>query len=406
MTEKEVSSPSEAASLHLETLCMRITTRQMGSDGNREATDYFAHCMQDLGYRVEDSQFNCIDWKQAGASCIINNRTFQVNPSPYSLGCEITATLHQAGTLSDLQSVNCRGEVLLLHTELTREQLMPKGYPFYNPELHQLVIGLLEQKEPAAIIAATTRNPELAGAVYPFPLFEDGNFDIPSVYTTTEVGEELLAFTGSQVHLVSRAERIPSTGSNVIARLNPGAEKKILLCAHIDAKIGTPGAVDNAAGVVTLLLIAELMSEYSGQFELEFLAMNGEDYYGANGELLYLAQNESKLQSIELMINLDGLGFLKGRTAFSFYNLTHQTIAQVKPLLESRPGVFEGEPWYQSDHMVFVMNGVPAIAVTTENFVELECEIAHTSKDVPELVDVDKLVDAAYVIKELILAIE
>lgn len=55
----------------------------------------------------------------------------------------------------------------MLKDELTREQLIPKGYPLYNPVPHQQFISLLEQKAPAAVIAATKRNPELAGGAYP-----------------------------------------------------------------------------------------------------------------------------------------------------------------------------------------------------------------------------------------------
>ena len=37
----------------------------------------------------------------------------------------------------------------------------------------------------------TDRNPELVGALYPFPLFEDGDFDIPSVFMTGDEGLRL-----------------------------------------------------------------------------------------------------------------------------------------------------------------------------------------------------------------------
>lgn len=34
---------------------------------------------------------------------------------------------------------------------------------------------------------------------------------------------------------------------------------KLVLCANIDAKPDAPGALDNAAGIVTLMLLAELL---------------------------------------------------------------------------------------------------------------------------------------------------
>ena len=66
-----------------------------------------------------------------------------------------------------------------------------------------------------------------------------------------------------------------------------GATQKITVFAHIDAKDGTPGALDNGAGVVVLLLLAELLQDYDGGVELELVALNGEDYYSAAGEMQY-----------------------------------------------------------------------------------------------------------------------
>ena len=46
--------------------------------------------------------------------------------------------------------------------------------------------------------------------------------------------------------------------------------------------------MDKASGVITLLLTAELLRKHAGVLGLEFLVMNGEDNFGANGEKLYL----------------------------------------------------------------------------------------------------------------------
>ena len=44
------------------------------------------------------------------------------------------------------------------------------------------------------------------------------------------------------------------------------------MTAHIDAKKGVPGAIDNATGVITLLLLAERLSRYRGPHILEIFA--------------------------------------------------------------------------------------------------------------------------------------
>jgi aminopeptidase YwaD len=396
----------ESAARHLQMLCTEITTRKMGSPGNQQATSYCVQEIQSFGYRVETPAFTCMDWTSEGAELTTNAQAFEVFPSPYSLGCKVSAPLSTAATIAELQQVNCEGEVLLLYGDLAKEQLMPKNFPFYNPESHQMIIALVEEKAPAAIIAATSRNPELAGAVYPFPLFEDGDFNIPSVYTTEETGSQLAVLAGQEITLASRSQRITSTGCNVIVRINSGATDRIVVCAHIDAKMGTPGALDNAAGVVLLLLVAELLQGYNGKFEIELLVMNGEDYYGANGEKLYLQQNAGRLGQIALFINADAPGYQMGNTAFSFYNLSQQTLSILHPVLKLVPDVIEGEPWYQGDHMVMVMNGVPAVAITSDKFMEIESNFAHTAADTPDLVDLLKLVETALVIREMITTLE
>ena len=66
----------------------------------------------------------------------------------------------------------------------------------------------------------------------------------------------------------------------------------------------------------------------------------------------------------------------------------------------------EGEPWYQGDHMVFAMQGVPALAVTSEGFMEIETKFAHTPKDHPDLVDCEQLVQVATALYDLMLTIK
>lgn len=393
---------NELAARYLYYLSVDLETRRMGSAENQSAAEFCARVIAAAGFEVSTPGFGCLDWVTRGAACRAGSSNFSVHSSPYSLGCRVSAPLRVAGNMEDFYWLECTNEIVLLIDRLTREQLMPKGYPFYNPTHHQQFIALLENKAPAAIIAATSRNPELAGGAYPIPLIEDGNFDIPSVFTTDRVGARLAQYEGQTVHLVSQAERIPASGVNVVGRLNPYALEKIIICAHLDAKINTPGALDNAAGVVTLLLLSELLKEYSGPYGIELLTVNGEDYYGANGELLYLEQNDGQLGSIRLFINLDALGYVKGDTAFSFYNLLEHDLVMLRDQIAQQEGLLEGEPWYQSDHAIFVMKGSPAIAVTSEYFMEITRKYTHTQRDVPALVDTQKLVRAAAAISAMI----
>ena len=149
-----------------------------------------------------------------------------------------------AGTLDELKASKPSGKLLLLHGELTREQLMPKNFVFYNPQEHQDMIALLEDLSPAALLCATDHDGAVAGGIYPFPLIEDGDFHIPSVYMTADEGDAMAKQVGKNGKLNSRTRRIESKSYNVVARKGTDLKRRILVSAHIDAKIGTPGAID------------------------------------------------------------------------------------------------------------------------------------------------------------------
>ncbi len=124
--------------------------------------------------------------------------SFQVFVSPYSPGCMVEAELISVSKIAELERASVTGKILLLHGEIAKEQLMPKNFVFYNPEEHQQIVAMLERGAPIAIICATGRNASLAGGVYPFPLIEDGDFDIPSVYMTEDEGARLSTFFRKQ----------------------------------------------------------------------------------------------------------------------------------------------------------------------------------------------------------------
>ena len=116
-----------------------------------------------------------------------------------------------------------------------------------------------------------------------------------------------------------QAKRIPATGSNVIARRGAQMESSLVACAYIDAKMGSPGAIDNASGVIVLLLFAEILQESSARLGLEIVAFNGEACYAASGQNGFLAQNAERWSEIRLAINLDCAGYLDGASAHTLY---------------------------------------------------------------------------------------
>ena len=388
----------------IQEFCVNIRERCVGSEGNRLATRFFAQEIASFGWEVETQKFEAMDWEDGGASLRCGEENFEALVSPYSLGCEVQAGLVSASNVDELAGLSMQGRILFLHGGIAKEQLMPKNFVFYNPEEHQRIISLLEKGQPAAIVCATGRNASLAGGVYPFPLIEDGDFDIPSVYMTEEEGIRLLPRVGGAASLKSRSKRIPGTGENVIARKGKNPNERIVVTAHIDAKKGTPGAIDNATGVMVLLLLSKLLEDYEGDRLIEIVALNGEDYYAVPGQMRYLRENQGRFHEILLNINIDGAGYKEGKSAFSFYDLPEEFKKKASEVLQKFDGIVEGVPWFQGDHSIFIQNGRPAIAVSSEWFINNidSQEITHTPKDSSEIVDCRKVVEIAEALNLLV----
>jgi aminopeptidase YwaD len=402
MTEQLIKK----ADTYLHKLCVEIANRRVGSDGNRAATDFFTEVVASFGFGVETAVFDCIDWQQEGVLLTTVGAQFEAFASPYSLGCMVEVPLVVINNVAELEAAPLSGKIVLLRGEIATEQLMPKNFPFYNPDHHRQIIALLESKQPQAIIAATTQDVAMVGSgIYPFPLIEDGDFDIPSVYMTAEEGERLAAYAGQLVTLESRARRIPAAGVHVIARKGDYAGQQVVLFAHIDAKMGTPGAADNAAGVVILLLLAESLATYRGNLSVEIVPLNGEDYYNSPGEQYYLAANAGRFDDILLGINIDGVGFRLGKAAYSLYNCPPQTADLIHHTFARFDQIVTGEPWYAGDHGLFLLHRRPALALTSEKLTDLMA-VVHTAADRPEIINTGQLVAVAAALYNLLMALD
>lgn len=389
---------------HLRVLCSEIGERRVGSKANRKATAYAKNVLEKIGWQTESTELSVIDWKTEGAALTCGGKSFEVFSSHYSLGCSVQGELVAINTIAQLEQADIKDKIVFLYGEIASQQIAPKKFPFWNPAEHQHIISLLERGNPKALVCSTERNSATAGGVYPFPLFEDGDFDIPSVYMKDTEVAKLLACAGRTVELESKAIRILETAFNVVGRRNDRTNKRIVVTAHIDTKIGTPGAIDNGTGVAIVLLLAELLKDAPSKYPIELVIFNGEDYYGAPGQVKYLEQNAEKFGDILLNINIDGAGYKEGFLCFSPFNLPDDILNALHEVLWNTPEIVEGLPWYQGDHSLFLQNGCPAIAVSSQWFIENfeNQELTHTPKDNLSVISYERVAECALGIAKLI----
>lgn len=100
---------------------------------------------------------------------------------------------------------------------------------------------------------------------------------------------------------------------NVIGEL-PGLvspDSIVIICAHLDDMPSgpvAPGADDNASGSATVLVAAEIMTQYSWRYTLRFALWTGEEQ-GLYGSYYYAQRCYSKGEAIVSVLNLDMVGY-------------------------------------------------------------------------------------------------
>ena len=381
--------------LHIYELSVNIGERPTGSAANHKAENYIKHIFARNNFQVDLQKFDCIDWEKGDTTLSIEDAEFRVEPSPYSLPCDVHADIKVIESIAQLEQADLFGKITLLKGELTQEPLMPKNFRFYNPDHHQKIISLLEAKRPVAILTTSLNDTNL------IPLFEDGDFEIPSAVISTN-DEEVIAQSNRPIHLKINSERKNATGANVIARRNQASQNKFVVTAHFDTKPGTPGALDNAVGVAVLLALSEMFKDTAlADIGIELVAFNGEDYFSTPGQVAYLDTHGGEFSSIKLAINCDGLGLKNSKIGISLMECPESYVDKIEPIYRASSNIERLSPWYQGDHMLFVSAQVPTLAVTSNGIFNLVDRVIHTKHDQPSLINPKLVLEACFFLEEI-----
>ena len=103
---------AERASEYLEKFCIKIDSRRVGGEGNREAAAFFGDICASFGFETERLDFECIDWKAGPVLLKAGRDGFEAHPSPYSLGWSGSAPLSAAANIKELEQVDTLGKLL------------------------------------------------------------------------------------------------------------------------------------------------------------------------------------------------------------------------------------------------------------------------------------------------------
>ena len=366
-----------------------LKERPVGSENNMDILLYLENLMVKMGYDIKKLPFICTTWETDESCLTLNDRRIKIQASPFSQPFEGSGKLVFAKSLEELETADCQNCILVVGGELVTTPLQPKEYPFYYPDAHKYLIELFERKQPAAIIAATGKH-ALCG-LQPFPLFEDGNFLIPSAYVTEAMFEELQGNDKEGMAWVSIQSKNKQHNSyQLVARKrNKSNHGKIIICAHMDTKYNTQGALDNAVGVAVLIGAAARLA--GSDCDIDIVPFNGEEYYEASGEVEYLKYISSGQNEVSLVINIDSPCHAGSKIAVSLYNFDDPAKEVVDHLMHTQNEVVYGPEWYAGDHAAFAFRGIPCMVLTSSDLFEGGLDNTHTMQDTPETVDLSQI---------------
>jgi aminopeptidase YwaD len=342
---------------HVHRLATVIGARPQGSRACLEAAAYIRRELVRAGLEVEEQGYACLDWSCSACRLEVAGVSIPVGANMFSPVCEVIAPLVRISSLEELAAAELAGCIAVLHGRLATAPLSPKGWFLISDEEREL-IRLLESKQPAALIF-----------IQPKPGFldrmtEDADLRIPAVTVPGEAATSLLDVSNRNAHLVIESHTQPSTAANLVGRRGAGPFK-VVLCAHYDTKIDTPGATDNATGVATMLALAERLNRKPLACGLEAVAFSGEESLPI-GDDAYCLRGEADFPNILTAINFDGVGADAGWATVASFSESSALRESADRIVRRYAGIRWTEPWPQSNHSTFAWRGVPSLAFSSE----------------------------------------
>ncbi len=376
---------------HLTELAVNIGSRPTGSAGNHRAGDYIQRILTERGWQVETQPFECLTWQAGQATLNPPGQSFALTPNPYSMAFDGEGPLTYLPSLADLESAgDLTGQIAVLAGELSQYNYMPKNFPFFRSDDQQKVMQLLEAKQPAAVLGSLNT-----------PLFCDADFLLPSATIAPDLAWVLQDLDGQNVHLSINGRTIPSNGYNVVARSAEMDGPKIVICAHYDTWFDTPGALDNGGGVSAILALAGVLDQATYPLELVFL--NGEDHYAAPGQVVYL--KDFYPDEAAYVINIDGIGAVGKHNSLALFGDDPYLFDAAYRVQAQFPNLEEVPAWYESDHTMFVQQGLAALAFSSANAYDLWNVVTHSPGDTLAQVDVAQVAEVVMFIEALFKAV-
>ncbi|WP_257657148.1 M28 family metallopeptidase [Parapedobacter lycopersici] len=266
------------------------------------------------------------------------------------------------------------------------------GFIVVHPENKELLANISVNKYGRSIPVDRSTDPTLP------PLFGVGYRDVPLLEEAVQ--------SGSPVRLHAQV-RFSSDGKgiNVIGRLPGKQPDEILFLAHADTMYTTPGAIDNTASVIVMMMLAhEAAKRGNHKHTLTFAATDGEEY-GLLGAKHYAKVRSATdtMKNIRYVINFDSLAWGPNLWVNSLNDEIKMIIRSIHSDLglKSYPR-FESNDGFSMDSAPFRPSEARAAHINSRGYDAQTLPRYHRADDLPQHVPLDCTEQAFRVFDEFI----
>ncbi len=312
--------------------------RVAGTPVMDKASAYLLEEYRKAGYVAQVQTFTYPKFRDLGSTLSVSGTMIEgraLNGSPAGNLNAPLITVPNAGRPADFTSVNVRGAIAIVQ----RGEI-----PFLQKAQNAASAGAV------GLVIVNNESGNFFGTL-------GGTVSIPVLALPSEQGRLLLERTQpvpptARLNVNTRQGVV--TGRNIVAHLEGVTQPSVLLGAHYDSVVGSPGANDNASGTAVVLDIARKLSRTPAARQAWFVSFDGEED-GLHGSRAFVRTASPQfLSGLKAMLNFDMVGVNDQLRVGGTPSLT----AQVKA---ANPSIQTFQSDGGSDHAPFAAAQVPIL---------------------------------------------
>lgn len=376
-----------------------LKSRFAGSQGEKLAANFIQKKFEEYGLKnLSKEEFTLQGWQRGSTGFTIlsaPDTKFSAIALPYCPSSEIEGELIDLkdGLKKDFDR-NIKGKIVLVSSRTPSH----RGGTLSRGEKYEEAV-----KGGAKGFVFIDHNPGNLAQTGSLKTNEIG--EIPGIGISKETGERIKRKLRGKENLKAQIKVKVKTeeakSCNVIGEINPGAEEVILIGGHLDAHDISQGALDNGAGIATILQIASSLTPYESHLKktVRFAAFGAEEV-GLLGSKNYVRENGT--DDVDFMLNFDGPGIARDLKINT--NGSSRTKSWIESFYEDKdsPVIVENKIRPDSDHWPFVTRGIP-VGQILPNSAEEGRYWAHTAADTLDKIDFRNIKENAAVLTRLLL---